>query len=72
MYASLNAVTREAYRDRFDLAVLFVAADNPLSLHTTTAKLGARPLAEFEADGRRFHFLALEYSTRPASEGSPG
>ena len=61
VYSSLEAVTRDFYRDRFDVGVLFVAADNPRSLHTTTAKLGARSLAEFEADGRRFHFLAFEF-----------
>lgn len=61
MYSSLHAVTREVYRDRFDLGVLFVASDNPRSLHTTTAKLGARSLAEFDADGRRYHFLAFEF-----------
>lgn len=61
LYSSLHAVTREAYRDRYDLAVLFVAADNPRSLHTTTTKLGAQSLAQFDADGRRFHFLAFEF-----------
>ena len=61
VYSALHAVTREAYRDRFDLGVLFVAADNPRSLHTTSTKLNARPLAEFTADGRRFHFLAFEF-----------
>lgn len=61
VYSSLDEVTREAYRDRFDLGVLFVAADNPRSLHTTSTRLGARSLAEFEADGRRFHFLAFEF-----------
>lgn len=61
VYSSLDAVTRDFYRDRFDIGVLFVAADNPRSLHTTTAKLGARSLAEFEADGRRYHFLAFEF-----------
>ena len=61
VYSSLHAATRDAYRDRFELGVLFVAADNPRSLHTTSAKLGARSLAEFEADGRRYHFLAFEF-----------
>lgn len=61
VYTSLHEVTREAYRDRFDLGVLFVAADNPRSLHTTRTRLGAQSLAEFEADGRRFHFLAFEF-----------
>lgn len=61
VYSTFNAVTRRAYRDRFDIGILFVAAGNPRSLHTTTTKLGAHPLAEFEADGRRFHFLAYEF-----------
>ena len=61
VYSEFNSVTRRAYRDRFDLGVLFVAAGNPRSLHTTTTKLGAHPLAEFEAEGRRYHFLAYEF-----------
>lgn len=68
VYSAFNAVTAAAYRDRFDVGVLFVSADNPRSLHTTTAKLGARRLAEFEADGRRFHFLAFGYGKDAASE----
>lgn len=61
IYSAFNAVTAAAYRDRFDIGVLFVSADNPRSLHTTTTKLGAHALAEFEAEGRRFHFLAFEF-----------
>lgn len=61
VYSALHAATLEAYRDRFDLGVLFVAADNPRSLHTTTTKLGAQSLAVFEADGRPFHFLAFAF-----------
>lgn len=61
VYSALHAATLEAYRDRFDLGVLFVAADNPRSLHTTTTKLGAQSLAVFEADGRPFHFLAFTF-----------
>jgi L-amino acid N-acyltransferase YncA len=60
VYSAFNAVIRETYRDQFELAVLFVAADNSRSLHTTTSTLGARSLAEFEADGRRYHFLAYD------------
>jgi hypothetical protein len=61
VYSAFNSVTRQAYRDRFDLGVLFVAAGNPRSLHTTTTKLGAHPLAEFQAEGRHYHFLAYEF-----------
>jgi hypothetical protein len=61
VYSRFNAVTREAYRDRYDVGVLFVSADNPRSLHTATTKLGAQVLAEFEADGKRFHFLAFAF-----------
>ena len=60
IYASFNAITGEFYRDRYDIGVVFVAADNPRSLHTTTTKLGARSLAEFEVDSARYHFLAFE------------
>ncbi|MCW1958193.1 MAG: hypothetical protein KIH64_006540 [Mycobacterium sp.] len=61
VYSALHAATLQAYRDRFDVAVLFVAADNPRSLHTTTTKLGAQSLAVFDANGRQFHFLAFEF-----------
>lgn len=61
IYTAFNAVTREAYRDRFDVGVLFVAIDNPRSLHTTTTKLGAESLAVFEVSGRRYHFLAYAF-----------
>jgi len=62
VYSAFNAVTAKAYRDRFDLGVLFVAADNPRSVHTTTSKLGAQSLAVFEADGRPYHFMAFNWS----------
>jgi hypothetical protein len=61
VYSAFNAVTREAYRDRYDLGVLFVSADNPRSLHTTTAKLGAQPVAEFTVDGKRYQFMVFEF-----------
>ncbi len=61
VYSSLHAVSREAYRIQYDIGVLFVAADNSRSLHTTSTRLGARSLAEFEADGHRFRFLAFEF-----------
>ena len=61
IYASFNAITGEFYRDRYDIGVVFVAADNPRSLHTTTTKLGARSLAEFEVDSARYHLLAFEF-----------
>ena len=62
VYTAFNDVTRQAYRDRYDIGVLFVAADNPRSLHTTTTKLGAQSLAEFDADGRRYHVLAYSFA----------
>lgn len=71
IYSEFNAVTAAAYRDRFDIGVLFVSADNPRSLHTTTTKLAARPLAEFEADGGRFHFLAFEFRQHADVEQEP-
>jgi hypothetical protein len=61
IYGAFNAATGEFYRDRYDIGVVFVAADNPRSLHTTTTKLGARSLAEFEVDSARYHFLAFEF-----------
>lgn len=61
IYTAFNAVTREAYRDRFDVGVLFVAADNPRSLHTTTTKLGAESLGLFFVGGRCYHFLAYAF-----------
>ncbi len=61
LYSQFNAVAREEYGKRFDLCVLFVAADNPRSVHTTTTKLGAEPLATFEVDARQYHFLAFRF-----------
>ena len=61
VYSAFNAATGAAYRERFDLGLLFVAADNPRSLHTTTTKLGAESLAVFEVDGRTYHFLAFSF-----------
>ncbi len=61
VYTAFNAATQAAYRERFDIGVLFVAADNPRSLHTTTTKLGATSLAVFEVDSRQYHFLAFSF-----------
>jgi hypothetical protein len=61
IYGAFNATTGKFYRDRYDVGVVFVAADNPRSLHTTTTKLGARSLAEFEVDSARYHFLAFDF-----------
>ncbi|MFM8891344.1 MAG: N-acetyltransferase, partial [Planctomycetia bacterium] len=61
IYTAFNDATRQAYRERFDLGVLFVAADNPRSLHTSTTKLGAESLATFDVSGRRYHFLAYAF-----------
>ncbi|MCB0949187.1 MAG: hypothetical protein KDB44_07910 [Mycobacterium sp.] len=61
VYSAFNAITRAAYRDRFDLGVLFVAADNPRSLHTTTTKLEAQSLAVFEVNSQQYHFLVFSF-----------
>ncbi len=61
VYSKFNTATREAYRGRFDCGVLFVAADNVRSLHTTTAKLEATSLVLFDVEGRQFHFLAFNF-----------
>jgi len=61
IYGAFNAATGTFYRDRYDVGGVFVAADNPRSLHTTTTKLGARSLAEFEVDSARYHFLAFDF-----------
>ncbi len=65
VYTAFNAATGAAYRDRFDIGLLFVSAENPRSLHTTTAKLGAQVLTEFEADGKRYHLLAFRFGEDP-------
>lgn len=67
IYASFNATTGEFYRDRYDIGVVFVAADNPRSLHTTTTKLGARSLATFAVGSKRYHFLAFDFTERVRS-----
>ncbi|MFA7266150.1 MAG: hypothetical protein WC054_07545, partial [Candidatus Nanopelagicales bacterium] len=61
VYSAFNAATQLAYRDRYDVGVLFVAADNARSLRTTTTKLGAKPVAQFEADSRTYHLLAFRF-----------
>lgn len=61
IYTAFNEATRQAYHERFDVGVLFVAADNPRSLHTTTTKLGAESLATFVVSGRNYHFLAYAF-----------
>jgi hypothetical protein len=61
VYSMFNAAMHEFYRQRFDIGVLFVAADNPRSFHTTTTKLGASPIGTFEAEGRLFHLLAFDF-----------
>lgn len=61
LYSAFNTVAREAYSDRFDLGVLFAAADNPRSVHTTTTKLGAESLAIFEVDAKQYHFMAFTF-----------
>lgn len=61
LYSAFNAVTREAYRERYDVGVLFVAAGNPRSLHTTTTKLAAQPLAVFEVGADQYHLLAFSF-----------
>lgn len=72
VYSAFNRAANDTYRDRYDVGVLFVSAGNPRSLHTTTAKLGAQPLAVFEAGGRTFHLLAFEFTTgAPFAAGDP-
>ncbi|MGV1035961.1 MAG: hypothetical protein ACOYD0_02895 [Candidatus Nanopelagicales bacterium] len=61
LYSAFNAVTGDAYRERFDLGVLFVAADNARSLRTTSTKLGAKSLAVFEVDAKQYYFLAFTF-----------
>jgi len=61
IYGAFNAATGKFHRDRYDLGVVFVSADNPRSLHTTTTKLGARSLAEFEVNSARYHLLAFGF-----------
>lgn len=61
LYAEFNKICHEFYRDRYEIGVLFVSAANPKSLHTTTTKLGATVLREFEAAGQRYHLLAFKF-----------
>jgi hypothetical protein len=61
IYNEFNAVVAKEYQGRFDMGVLFVAAENPRSLHTTTTKLGATSLAIFEVENRSYHFLAFNF-----------
>lgn len=61
LYSAFNAITGDAYRQRFDIGVLFVAAANPRSVHTTTTRLGATSLATFEVEGRDYHLMAFRF-----------
>lgn len=61
LYSAFNEVTRDAYSDRFAIGVLFVAADNPRSVHTTITKLGAESLAIFDVDSKPYHFMAFTF-----------
>lgn len=70
LYAAFNTVVCEAYRDRYDLAVLFVSAANPRSVHTTTIKLGATPVATFEVHDQSYHLLAYSFWP-PALHAAP-
>jgi hypothetical protein len=46
------------------VGVLFVAADNLRSLHTTTNKLGRSPWRNSSPPGRRYHFPAHQHHSR--------
>lgn len=61
LYSDFNAIMHDSYSERFDVGVLFVAAENERSVHTTTTKLGAQSLATFEANGKRYHFMAFTF-----------
>lgn len=61
VYSAFNVATQAAYRERFDVGVLFVSVDNPRSLHTSTTKLGAKSLAVFEVNSQQYHFLAFSF-----------
>jgi hypothetical protein len=61
LYAKFNRLTHEAYRHRYDVGVLFVAAENPRSLHAVSTKLGASALTTFDVDAKRYHFLAFNF-----------
>jgi hypothetical protein len=61
LYSAFNRLTHEAYRDRYDVGVLFVAAENPLSLHAVTTKLGATALTTFDVNAKHYHFLAFNF-----------
>lgn len=61
VFSAFHQATRNAYRNLYDRAVLFVSVDNPRSLHTATAKLGARTMGRFFAEGAEFHLLVMEF-----------
>lgn len=61
VYSAFNEVMHEAYRGQFDVGVVFVAGENPRSLHTVSSKLGATPLAVFDVDSKQYHFMAFRF-----------
>jgi hypothetical protein len=60
LYGRFNAVTKAAYRDTYEIGMLFVAARNPRSLRTTTSKLNATVVDTFEVGGESYHYLVYE------------
>lgn len=60
LYGRFNAATKAAYRDDYEIGILFVSARNPRSLRTTTTKLNATVVDTFQVGEESYHYLVYE------------
>jgi hypothetical protein len=55
----LHKALMDAVRGQYEVAVTFIAFDNPRSYHGATAHGGEDEVGSFEVNGKRFHVLAF-------------
>ncbi|SRR5579871_752424 len=55
----LHKTLMNEVRGRYDVAVSFIAFDNPRSYHGATAHGGEDEIGAFEVSGKRYHLLAF-------------
>ncbi len=59
MRHGLHKALMEAVRERYEVAVTFIAFDNPRSYHGATAHGGFDEVGSFDLNGKRHHVLAF-------------
>ena len=55
----LHKALMDAVRGQYEVAVTFIAFDNPRSYHGATAHGGEDEIGSFEVSGKRYHVLAF-------------